>query len=49
MTLCEAVILSGIFTYILNILLLLGGLCLAAGGYKGLDLPMGFIYMKSRM
>lgn len=37
----------GIFPYILNILLLLGGLCLAAVGYKGLDLPMGFIYMKS--
>lgn len=49
MTLCEAVIFSGIFTYILNILLLLGSLCLAADGYKGRDLPMGFIYMKSRV
>lgn len=47
MTLCEAVIFSEIFTYILNILLLLGGLCLAAGEYKVHDLPMGFIYMKS--
>lgn len=47
MTLCEAVIFSEIFTYILNILLLLGGLCLAAGEYKVHDLPMGSIYMKS--
>lgn len=47
MTLCEAVIFSGIFTCILNILLLLGGLCLAAGGYKVLALPMGFAYMIS--
>lgn len=47
MTLCEAVIFSGIFTYILNILWLLGGLCLAAGGNKVLALPMGLIYMKS--